>query len=385
VVDALHRSSWRNVAGWLGFVLLLAGCSSDGRLAAIERRLDRLESGPRASAVIATELQPPARRENARIEDGFDEGWRMVGSGADYYGATRDAAIRRDGRSPILLAPARDTYGKHAAWMTSVDAAPYRGKRIRVAMSIKTNDAAQTDSFWARTQASDSPSETVALAARSLLLPDSSGWERRAIVVDVDPQADRIQYGIDLTRGNGWSFRWTSEQVWVDDPKLEVVDTDVAVTPEYDGETQVGDWLMTGRGARAFTASPNPEENAAVRIEPSGAQASEIHLVRFASAEGLSGRNVHVSFDVRTARAEGEAFCVLLIQRSRDMRDAWYRPLDSKELARTSTGYTHCDLAARVPDKSKWVVYGIRLEGAGTISVKGGMVTTSVAPPAKSF
>jgi hypothetical protein len=370
IMVALGRSSCFRGAGAFGGVLLLVACSSDARLAAIERRLDRIESASHASPLSS--VQPP-QQAPARIEDAFDKGWILVGDGADYYGVTRDPAIRREGRAPVVLAPTDQTFGKEATWTTSVDASPYRGKRIRVAIWTKTTDAGSV-AFCARTEASDSPHRSVELTKRSIVLSETTGWEQRAIVVDVDAQADHIQFGIDLVSQRG------DARVWVDDPKIEVVSADIPATPQFEGEKQLGDWLLTGQGAAGAVVDTSPEAGS-IGVASPWPKSSEIHLVRAIPAEGLAGKNVRVSFDVRTKNDEGEAFCELFIQRSTDIRLAWKTSADIKELPGTSPGYTHCDLVAQVPEKSKWLIFGVRLEGSGAAWVKGGSLKISPTQP----
>jgi len=361
--------------------LALAGCSSNARFAAIEHRLDQIESASRVSAAVATQLQVPSQPDNLRVEDAFDKGWFMSGAGADYYGATRDSSVRRDGRAPILLAPTHETYDKEASWMTSLDAVPYRGKRIRVGMATKTHDAAAADSFWARVQAPDSPGDSVGLAARSIALPTSSGWERREIVFEVDPDADQIQFGVELSTRMGTHLGWSDEHIWVDDPRLEVVGTDIPVTPAFSGEKHIGEWLLTGPGARGYTASADPDEKGAVRTEASATTGGgEVYLVRSVPAEGLRGKIVHTSFDVRTSKADGAAVCLLSVQQSRDMLGAGKLASDSKFIPWAGKAYTRCDLSARVSEKSKWVFFGARFMNPGTGWVKGGTTTESPSP-----
>ena len=377
VMGALRRFPRIHRAGLVGGVLLLAACSSDARLAEIERRLDRIESAAHAVPPVSSHEQP-SQRAPARIDDAFDKGWILVGEGADYYGVTRDPEMRRDGRAPVVLAPDGQTFGKDATWTTSVDASPYRGKRVRMTIWTKTNDVANA-AFCARSQASDSPHRSVALAERSITLPENAGWEERTIVMDVDPQADQIQFGIDLL------FQRSDARVWVDEPKIEVVTTEVPPTPQFEGEKHLGDWLLTGWGASAASAGtgpPDPESVGVAIVEPRG---REIHVVRALSAEGFAGKTVHVAFDVRTNKLEGVGWCELFVQRSRDIRHAWKTVADRKDLPATSRGYTHCDLVAQVPEKWKWLIFGARLEGRGELWVKGGTVTMSAAPSPKSL
>ena len=145
----------------------------------------------------------------------------MSGWARDKYTVREDPATERAGHATLLLAPTGDTGGKYGTWVRSIDAAPYRGKRVRLSAYTKTEGATQRADFWARVQAADSPADGSGLGAQWIRLPATSGWEHLEIVLDVNPAGAMLQYGVGVA-GPG--------KLWVDAPKLEVVAADVPPT-----------------------------------------------------------------------------------------------------------------------------------------------------------
>jgi hypothetical protein len=205
----------------LFFILSGAGCASQNdRIAQLEQRVAHLEAAqaapkaapPTATATPSASLPIPAMTE---------EGWMMSGWARDKYTVREDPATERAGHATLLLAPIGDTGGKYGTWLRSIDAAPYRGKRVRLSAYTKTEGAIQRADFWARVQAADSPSDGSGLGAQWIRLPATSGWEHLEIVLDVNPAGTMLQYGVGVA-GPG--------KLWVDAPKLEIVAADVPPT-----------------------------------------------------------------------------------------------------------------------------------------------------------
>jgi hypothetical protein len=158
----------------------------------------------------------PARRAPPALSaaDVGEDGWLVSGGARDTYAVRRDPAVKRDGRATLLLEPFADTDGRYGTWMRSIDAAPYRGKRVRISGFTKTAGATARVDFWARVQAVDSPGDGPGLGGGHLALPPDSDWTERVLVFDVDPAGHRLQYGVGLA-GPG--------RLWLDAPRVEVV------------------------------------------------------------------------------------------------------------------------------------------------------------------
>lgn len=149
-----------------------------------------------------------------------ESGWRLSGGGRDVYQVVADPEAARDGHATIRLEaiPEREEYG---TWMRSIDASPYRGKRVRLSALTKSSGAAVRVDFWARVQASDSPGDGSGLGGRLRRLSPDQDWERKEVVLNVPEAGAYIQYGVGLA-GPG--------RIWMDDAKIEIVGLDVPVS-----------------------------------------------------------------------------------------------------------------------------------------------------------
>jgi hypothetical protein len=197
----------------------LTGCgSSNDRLAQLEQRVSRLEARAAQQPAAPTVVAAPAG--SATPQDG-EGGWVMSGDGHDVYSVRPDPNVQRDGHAALLLAPIGDTGGRWGTWLRSIDAAPYRGKRVRLSAYARTEGATKRAAFWARVQAVDSPPDGVGLGGHWMRLPATSDWTRVEIVLDVPPAGSLLQYGVGIA-GPG--------KLWFDAINLEIVGNDVPVT-----------------------------------------------------------------------------------------------------------------------------------------------------------
>ena len=105
--------------------------------------------------------------------------------------------------------------------MRVVDAAPMRGKHVRLSALTRTDGTTLRADFWARVQAVDSPGDGSGLGGKWIKLPASSDLTRHEVVLDVPARSASVQFGVGVA-GPG--------VLWVDEPKLEVVGLDVPAT-----------------------------------------------------------------------------------------------------------------------------------------------------------
>lgn len=174
-----------------------------------------------------------------------EPGWVLSGGAHDAY------AVRRDGPA-WLLEPVKDTFGHYGTWMRQVEAADYRGKRVRITATVRTRGATRRVDFWARVQAKDSPSDGGGLGGDSEKLPADSEWTQDTIVLDVPPAADRIEYGVGIA-GPG--------TLWLESAKLDVVGADVPVSRGFAGQrpssggSVVPHWMLTGDDVADYAIS----------------------------------------------------------------------------------------------------------------------------------
>jgi hypothetical protein len=105
-------------------------------------------------------------------------------------------------------------------YMQTIDAADYRGKRVRLSAYVKADRVTDWAGVWMRVDAgSGAPIAFDNMQDRPI--KGSHDWTQHSIVLDVGNNATAIAFGI-LMSGPG--------AVWIDDLALDLVGTDVDVT-----------------------------------------------------------------------------------------------------------------------------------------------------------
>src|SRR5688572_5857426 len=154
-------------------------------------------------------------------------GWQKTGSHAREYDMGLDYSVRHDGRASASIQCNTDEPHGFGALVQIADAAPYRGKRLRLSGQIKTAKVAQG---WAGLllrvdgPVSEGESHGRMLAMDNMAprgIKGTTDWTRYEIVLDVAEEAATLHYGALLEREG---------QVWVDSLKLETVTLDVPLT-----------------------------------------------------------------------------------------------------------------------------------------------------------
>ncbi len=344
-------------------LLMACGADDHDQLLRLATRVTELE----AKVHVLAQKKPPAPSPSkptpmvAPVYDPKEPGWSLSGGGRDVYEVHPDFTVVREGHPTVRLEPTGATHEKYGTWARSLDASPYLGKRVRFTIYTKTRGTTQRADFWARVQAPDSPGDGSGLGAHWTRLSPDSDWARREIVLDVDRGASYFNYGVGIA-GPG--------TLWFDAPTIEVVGADVPVTPFYEGEKQVGDWLMTGVGAPDFKLEADDK---AVRIERTVESSQRfVAVVRSVPAAAFAGKTARATFDVKTEGLEGEGACIIKAQNERDLAYQGFLAFDMKKVDATTKGFTHCEVQVAVPSAAKYLVYGFTYRGAGKAWVRGG-------------
>ncbi|MCI0360314.1 MAG: hypothetical protein L0211_17705 [Planctomycetaceae bacterium] len=161
----------------------------------------------------------------ARAE--FPSGW---GGGGKGYELVRDTDAKHGGTASGAIRSAADADG-FGTFTQGVQAAKYRGKRVRLSGWIKADGVAGWSGLWMRVDGK----EKTALAFDNMndrAVKDTSDWTQFQVVLEVPDAAEQIYFGC-LLAGKG--------KVWVDDLALDVVGNDVAVTGKaLDGAPRQG-------------------------------------------------------------------------------------------------------------------------------------------------
>jgi DNA-binding transcriptional ArsR family regulator len=153
--------------------------------------------------------------------DPLPDGWFLAGSHPAEYGAgLLPRACAQDGRRVMRLRfHAAEPPGGFGTVMQSIDAARYRGRRVRFSALLRGQEIANWAGAWLRVDA-----ETRARAFDNMEdrpLRGSAGWTEAANVLDVGEDAVSVHFGV-LLAGAG--------AVDLARPCFEVVGGDVPVT-----------------------------------------------------------------------------------------------------------------------------------------------------------
>jgi hypothetical protein len=162
---------------------------------------------------IATPLA--ADRSPSVVEGAPPQGWTCQGN--DYTFAV-DRSVRHHGKYSCRI----ESVGKSptgAMMFQNIGAQDYRGQRVRFAGFFKTESLTGMATLWMRV---DGENELLAIDKTiQQAVSGTSDWREAAIVLDVPRDSKSIRFAI-LVEGSG--------KAWVDDLRLEAVDSSVPVT-----------------------------------------------------------------------------------------------------------------------------------------------------------
>jgi hypothetical protein len=159
----------------------------------------------------------------------------------------------KSGKQCVTIKRGTEKPGPFGNVMQGIDAAPFRGKRVRYRAAVRTEIEGQEGSahLWMRVDLTAKEGKR-----RSGFFDNMSGrpirkndWDYYEIVGDIAEDAETIVVGMFL-RGRG--------QAWMDDVSLEIVDQDARVTgrdlPSFDG---IGPGLLEIIGAMELKREPS--------------------------------------------------------------------------------------------------------------------------------
>lgn len=174
-----------------------------------------------------------ARIEAARAEDVVPEGWTRSGRSPRHYRVGLD---RQQSAAWIETRPeavALVTEDDFCTLMQSVDAAGFRGKRLRLASALKAESVEGGVTLWFRI---DGPLgslrfENLERYATGGPLTGNTDWTERQIVLDVPEEATTLNYGFYVKgRGRGLARAFDLDEVDAGYP-LNTPDTSALKVP----------------------------------------------------------------------------------------------------------------------------------------------------------
>ena len=156
----------------------------------------------------------------ARAADPVPAGWFLAGSRPDLYKVGLDATITHSGKNSATLKSTAEKPEGFGTLMQTIDAAPYRGKRVQLAGFVKSQEIAGWAGLWMRVDGEEG--KTLAFDnMQSHPIRGTTPWTRYAVVLDVSQEAKAIAFGV-LLGGAG--------QLWFDSFAFDTVGRDVPVT-----------------------------------------------------------------------------------------------------------------------------------------------------------
>ncbi len=147
-------------------------------------------------------------------------GWAFEGSDRASFTVARDLEVKHAGRAAAMLRANREPQS-FGALIQAITAEKYVGRRVRFSAWSRT---AGVTGFAGLVMRVEGPSADTTLAFDNMQdrpVRGTTEWTLRTVVLDVAPSARRIHFGVMLS-GQG--------TVWLDDGKLEIVDSSVPTT-----------------------------------------------------------------------------------------------------------------------------------------------------------
>jgi hypothetical protein len=147
------------------------------------------------------------------------KGWFLSGSGheASEYEMGLDRDVVHSGRASAYLKSIVQK-PQEAALLQMISAERYRGKRVRISIWVRTDHVETLAAVGARVESADGRG---VYAYGREELKGTNDWQRREVVLDVDPAAARLVIGMGL---------WGTGQAWIDDVNVDIVDRSVPTT-----------------------------------------------------------------------------------------------------------------------------------------------------------
>ena len=147
--------------------------------------------------------------------------WRLTGSNAADYVSSLDLEVTLGGKPAVYLKSKVHEIKGFGALAAHIDAAQYRGKRLKFRAALRTKSASRWAGLWMRVDrvAGQAPLGFDNMSDRPVF--GTSDWQFYDVVLDVPEDANSIVFGT-LLAGTG--------EPWISDVKLGTVGRDVPVT-----------------------------------------------------------------------------------------------------------------------------------------------------------
>ncbi len=146
-------------------------------------------------------------------------GWHLAGSNPAEYETNVDAGQSYQGQGSASLKSKGTAADGFGTLMQSISAEKYKGNKVRLSGLVKSEDVTHWAGLWMRV---DKGAEVLSIDnMQNRGIKGTTGWQRYYVVLEVPKDATKIAFGI-LLSGPG--------SVWLNSPKLEIVDVDETST-----------------------------------------------------------------------------------------------------------------------------------------------------------
>jgi|ERR1051326_984278 ketosteroid isomerase-like protein len=178
---------------------------------------------------------------------GLPTDWERSPAGTgNSYSMTVDTAVRHEGKASASLRFACGSEGiPWGSLSQQIDAAEYKGKRVRLYGWIKTADVVYVASIWMRAEG-----ERHMLAYGDMQdrpVKGTTDWKRYEVVLHIPDNAINLKFGAFL-QGKG--------QAWFDDFALEIVGPDTPVTDKLSDVEKKSDRESLANLKRSLRTAP---------------------------------------------------------------------------------------------------------------------------------
>ncbi|CAG0936708.1 hypothetical protein TFLX_05593 [Thermoflexales bacterium] len=214
------------------------------------------------------------------LDQSFSD-WVIAGTRPQDYEMGFDSEVVHTGKSSAYVKSVASAVPEFGTFMTMVDAANYRGKRVRLAALVKAERVEGQARLWLRV---DGP-ESAVLGFDNMQnrpIQGTHDWQKYEVVLDVPENSVDLAYGI-LVAGKG--------QVWLDDVRLQVVDQSVPITgyetkPPADLGFEIDDHSWAAP-AENTAPTPAPTTPALISVTATPPAIEDISAVQFGGVATL--------------------------------------------------------------------------------------------------
>jgi hypothetical protein len=182
------------------------------------------------------------------------ERWYLSSAERKEYQFASDPTITHSGKPSQRLFSTTEEAPGFGTVMQNIIPTAFLGKRVRMSAWVKAEELRSWAGLWMRVDGKGNGAPLAMDNMNERPIQGTQDWTRYELVLDVAPEAQNIALGLLLT-GKG--------RVWLDDLKLEAVDTQVPVTGgawrQLPAEFSSTGWSLSGPQYQSYLTRLDPE------------------------------------------------------------------------------------------------------------------------------